>query len=31
MQVAHKMVLFQWQDGKRVITWDLAWVPLTPT
>jgi branched-chain amino acid transport system substrate-binding protein len=21
MQVAHKMVLFQWQDGKKVIVW----------
>jgi branched-chain amino acid transport system substrate-binding protein len=25
-QVAHKMVIFQWQDGKKVIVWpeDLA-------
>ncbi len=21
MQVAHKMVMFQWQDGKKVIVW----------
>ena len=21
VQVAHKMVLFQWQDGKKVIVW----------
>ena len=26
IQIAHKMVMFQWQDGKKVIVWpqDLA-------
>ena len=34
VQVAHKMLLFQWQDGKKVIVWpeDLAYSkPRFPT
>jgi branched-chain amino acid transport system substrate-binding protein len=29
-QVAHKMVMFQWQDGKKVIVWPEELAPGTP-
>ena len=30
MQGAHKRVLFQWQDGKKVIVWPEELAPGTP-
>jgi len=30
LQVAHKMVLFQWQDGKKVIVWPEELAPAKP-
>jgi branched-chain amino acid transport system substrate-binding protein len=29
-QIAHKMVMFQWQDGKKVIAWPEEWAPGKP-
>jgi branched-chain amino acid transport system substrate-binding protein len=30
VQVAHKMVMFQWQDGKKVIVWPDELAPGRP-
>jgi branched-chain amino acid transport system substrate-binding protein len=30
LQIAHKMVMFQWQDGKRVIVWPEELAPGKP-
>jgi len=30
VQVAHKMVMFQWQDGKKVIVWPEELAPDKP-
>jgi branched-chain amino acid transport system substrate-binding protein len=30
LQIAHKMVMFQWQDGKKVIVWPEELAPGHP-
>ena len=30
VQIAHKMVMFQWQDGKKVIVWPEELAPNQP-
>jgi branched-chain amino acid transport system substrate-binding protein len=30
LQIAHKMVMFQWQDGKKVIVWPEELAPGKP-
>ena len=30
VQIAHKRVLFQWQDGRKVIVWPEELAPNTP-
>jgi branched-chain amino acid transport system substrate-binding protein len=30
LQISHKMLLFQWQDGKKVIVWPEELAPATP-
>jgi branched-chain amino acid transport system substrate-binding protein len=30
IQVAHRMVMFQWQDGKKVIVWPAELAPGKP-
>ena len=30
LQIAHKMLLFQWQDGKKVIVWPEELAPGRP-
>jgi branched-chain amino acid transport system substrate-binding protein len=30
LQVAHKVVMFQWQDGKKVVIWPEEIAPVKP-